>query len=326
MPHAIRIDRHGGPEVLRYVELELAPPGAGEVRLRQTAVGINFADVYARTGLYPTALPAVLGQEAAGVVEALGPGVTDLALGDRVVYAGSPGAYATARNVPVDVIVKIPDGVDDETAAAMMLKGTTAEYLLLRTYPVRAGETIVFHSAAGGVGSIACQWARHLGAVVIGTVGSEEKVALARANGCEHVVVLGRDDLAARVREITGGRGVPVVYDAVGRDTFEASLDCLSPRGTMVSYGNASGPVPPVLPLKLTEKGSLFLTRPSRKHYTLTRAETVASAAALFDVVARGAVRVDVRQRYPLADAARAHAELEGRRTTGASVLLPGAP
>lgn len=311
--------------MLRYVELELAPPGAGEVRLRQTVVGINFADVYARTGLYPTALPAVLGQEAAGVVEALGPGVTDLALGDRVVYAGSPGACATARNVPVDVIVKIPDGVDDETAAAMMLKGTTAEYLLLRTYPVRAGETIVFHSAAGGVGSIACQWARHLGAVVIGTVGSEEKVALARANGCEHVVVLGRDDLSARVREITGGRGVPVVYDAVGRDTFEASLDCLSPRGTMVSYGNASGPVPPVLPLKLTEKGSLFLTRPSRKHYTLTRAETVASAGALFDVVARGAVRVDVCQRYPLADAARAHAELEGRRTTGASVLLPGA-
>lgn len=324
MTRVIRIHRHGGPEVLSFEDADVPPPGPGEARLRQTAVGLNFADVYTRTGLYPAALPLVLGQEAAGVVEAVGPSVTEVAVGDRVVYAGASGAYAEARNVPVEVLVKIPVGVTEETAAAMMLKGTTAEYLLRRTYPVKAGETIVFHSAAGGVGSIACQWAKHLGAVVIGTVGSDEKVALARANGCDHVVVTSREDLARRVREITHGAGVPVVYDAVGKDTFEASLDCLAPRGTMVSYGNASGPVPPVLPLRLTEKGSIFLTRPSRKHYTLTRAETVASAEALFAVVASGAVTVDVRQRYALAEAARAHADLEGRRTTGATVLLPG--
>jgi NADPH2:quinone reductase len=323
MSRAIRIHRHGGPEVMTLEALDLPPPGPGEARLRHTAIGLNFADVYARTGLYPTALPAVLGQEAAGVVEAVGPGVTEVSAGDRVVYAGAPGAYADERNVPVAVLVKIPAAIDDERAAAMMLKGTTAEYLLRRTHAVKPGETILFHAAAGGVGSIACQWAKHLGATVIGTVGTPAKAALARAHGCDHVVVMSEEDLPTRVREITGGAGVPVVYDSVGKDTFLASLDCLSPRGLMVSYGNASGPVPPFSPLLLTEKGSLFFTRPSLKHYTATRAERVASADALFDVVLRGAVTVEVSQRYALADVARAHADLEGRRTTGATVLLP---
>lgn len=309
--------------MLTLEALDLPPPGPGEVRLRHTAIGLNFADVYARTGLYPAALPAVLGQEAAGVIEALAPDVTGFAPGDRVVYAGAPGAYADARNVAAAVLVKIPPEIDDERAAAMMLKGTTAEYLLRRTHEVKPGETIVFHAAAGGVGSIACQWAKHLGATVIGTVGTRAKAPIALAHGCDHVVVLSEEDLPTRVREITGGKGVPVVYDSVGKDTFMASLDCLSPRGLMVSYGNASGPVPPFAPLLLTEKGSLFFTRPSLKHYTLTRAERVASAEALFEVVLRGAVTVEVHQRYPLADAARAHADLEGRRTTGATVLLP---
>lgn len=312
--------------MLTLEALDLPPPGPVEVRLRHTAIGLNFADVYARTGLYPAALPAVLGQEAAGVIEALAPDVTGFAPGDRVVYAGAPGAYADERNVPAAVLVKIPSAIDDERAAAMMLKGTTAEYLLRRTHEVKPGETIVFHAAAGGVGSIACQWAKHLGATVIGTVGTRAKAPIALAHGCDHVVVMSEEDLPTRVREITGGKGASVVYDSVGKDTFMASLDCLSPRGLMVSYGNASGPVPPFAPLLLTEKGSLFFTRPSLKHYTLTRAERVASAEALFDVVLRGAVTVEVQQRYPLADAARAHADLEGRRTTGATVLLPQRP
>lgn len=323
MTRVVRIHRYGGPEVLSVETDALAPPKRGEVRLRQTAVGLNFADVYVRTGLYATTLPAVMGQEAAGVVEALGEDVTEVSVGDRVVYAGAPGAYAEVRNVPAWLLVPIPDGVDDARAAAMLLKGTTAEYLLLRTYPVRRGDTIVFHAAAGGVGLIACQWAKHLGATVIGTVGSDAKADEARAHGCEHVIVTSREDIAARVREITDGRGVPVVYDSVGRDTFEASLNCLAPRGMMVSFGNASGPVPPFSPLLLTDKGSLFFTRPSRKHYARDRAETLASAKALFDVVGAGVVRVDVRQRYPLVDAARAHADLEARKTTGATVLVP---
>lgn len=323
MNRVVRIHRYGGPEVMSVEEAELAPPAPGEARVRHTAVGLNFADVYTRTGLYPTTLPAVLGQEAAGVVEAVGDGVTEVAVGDRVVYAGAPGAYADARNVAAAVLVKVPAGIDDERAAAMLLKGTTAEYLLRRTHAVQPGETIVFHAAAGGVGLIACQWAKHLGATVIGTVGTRAKAALAQAHGCAHVVVTSEEDLPARVKEITGGKGVTVVYDSVGKDTFAASLDCLAPRGLMVSYGNASGPVPPFSPLLLTEKGSLFFTRPSLKHYALTRDERVAAAGALFEVVLRGAVKVEVRQRYPLAEAARAHAELEGRRTTGASVLLP---
>lgn len=320
---AIRIHRHGGPEVLTLEEIPLAPPGPGEARVRQTAVGLNFIDVYVRTGLYPTPLPAVLGQEGAGVVESLGDGVTEVAVGDRVAYAGVPGAYAQARNVAAASLVRLPRGVSDETAAAAMLKGGTAEFLLRRTYPVKAGDVVVFHAAAGGVGLIACQWAKHLGATVIGTVGSDAKAELARAHGCDHVVVTSREAIATRVRELTGGRGADVVYDSVGTDTFEASLDCLKPRGMMVSFGNASGPVPPFAPLLLSQKGSLYFTRPTMRSYQSTRAEVEAAAEALFDVVLRGVVRVEVRQRYALTDVARAHADLEGRRTTGATVLLP---
>lgn len=323
MTHALRLHAHGGPEVLQWERLELPPPGPGEVRLRQTAIGLNFIDVYVRSGLYPSALPAVLGQEAAGVVEALGPEVAGLSVGDRVVYAGVPGAYAEARNAPAARLVRLPEGVDDATAAASFLKGTTAEYLLRRTFAVKPGDAILVHSAAGGVGSLLCQWARHLGATVLGTVGGEHKVALARSYGCHEVLDASRGELARRVRELTGGRGVRVVYDAVGRDTFEASLDCLAPRGMLVSYGNASGPVPPFSPLLLMQKGSLFFTRPSLRDYVATREELRDSAEAFFDVVTRGVVRVDVLQRYPLREAARAHRDLEARKNTGASVLLP---
>jgi NADPH2:quinone reductase len=323
MARAIRFHRTGGPEVLQLDDVPLGPPAAGEVRLKQTAIGINFADVYNRTGLYSVKLPAILGQEAAGIVEELGPGVTEVKPGDRVVYAGAQGAYADVRNVPASVLVPIPAGITDEIAAASMLKGTTAEYLLRQVFPVKRGDTILFHAAAGGVGTIACQWAKHLGATVIGTVGRDEKVPLAKANGCAHVIVSSREDIAQRVREITGGKGVPVVYDSVGKDTFEASLNCLQPRGMMVSYGNASGPVPPFSPLLLTEKGSLFFTRPSRKHYSLTREETLAAANALFAVILSGAVKVAIGARFPLADAAKAHAALESRATTGALLLQP---
>jgi NADPH:quinone reductase len=322
MSHAIRIHRTGGADVLAWEEVAVPAPGPGEARVRQRAVGVNFIDVYQRTGLYPVALPAVLGQEGAGVVEAVGPGVTDVAVGDRVAYGGIPGAYAEVRTVPAERLVKLPDGIDDERAAAIMLKGMTAEFLLRRTHRVSAGETIVFHAAAGGVGQIACQWAKALGATVIGTVGSAAKVDVARRHGCDHVV-LTTDDLAARVRSLTGGTGADVVYDSVGRDTFEASLDSLRPRGLLVSYGNASGPVPPFAPLVLTTKGSLFLTRPSLVHYIATRAELLASAGAVFGAVLAGEIRVEIGQRYPLAEAARAHADLEGRRTTGPTVLLP---
>jgi len=321
MAHAIRIHRNGGPDVLVWEEVPVPAPGPGEARVRQRAVGVNFIDVYQRTGLYPVALPAVLGQEAAGVVEAVGPGVTELAVGDRVAYGGIPGAYAEVRTVPAERLVKLPDGIDDEVAAAIMLKGMTAEFLLRRCHRVTSGETIVFHAAAGGVGQIACQWAKALGATVIGTVGSAAKVDVARRHGCDHVV-LTTEDVAARVRSLTGGTGADVVYDSVGRDTFEASLDSLRPRGLLVSYGNASGPVPPFAPLLLTTKGSLFLTRPSLVHYVATRAELLASAGAVFDAVLEGKIRVEIGQRYPLAEAARAHADLEGRRTTGPSVLL----
>jgi len=322
MAHAIRIHRNGGPEVLVWEEIPVPAPGPGEARVRQRAVGVNFIDVYQRTGLYPVTLPAVLGQEGAGVVEAVGPGETDVAVGDRVAYGGIPGAYAEVRTVPAERLVKLPDGIDDELAAAIMLKGMTAEFLLRRSHRVSSGETIVFHAAAGGVGQIACQWAKALGATVIGTVGSAAKVDVARRHGCDHVV-LTTDDLAARVRSLTGGTGADVVYDSVGRDTFEASLDSLRPRGLLVSYGNASGPVPPFAPLVLTTKGSLFLTRPSLVHYIATRAELLASAGAVFGAVLAGEIRVEIGQRYPLAEAARAHADLEGRRTTGPTVLLP---
>ena len=322
MARAIRIHRHGGPEVLVWEDVPVPAPGPGEALVRQRAIGLNFIDVYQRTGLYPVALPAVLGQEAAGVVEAVGPGVTEVAVGDRVAYGGIPGAYADVRTLPAERLVKPPDGITDELAAAIMLKGMTAEFLLRRCHRVSSGETIVFHAAAGGVGQIACQWAKALGATVIGTVGSAAKVDVARRHGCDHVV-LTTEDVAARVRSLTGGTGAAVVYDSVGRDTFERSLDSLRPRGLLVSFGNASGPVPPFAPLVLTTKGSLFLTRPSLVHYIATRAELLESAGALFDAVLAGKIRVEIGQRYPLAEAARAHADLEGRRTTGPSVLLP---
>ena len=325
MVHAIRIQTPGGPEVLEWAEVEVGAPGPGEVRLRQTAVGLNYIDVYHRTGLYPVGDPPFTpGLEAAGEVVAVGDGVTDLAVGDRVAYASTPlGAYAEERLFPANRAVKVPASVDDRTAAAMMLQGMTAEYLLRRTYPVQPGDTILFHAAAGGVGLIACQWAKQLGATVIGTVGSPEKAALARANGCDHPILYRDENLVDRVREITGGAGVPVVYDSVGQDTYMQSLDCLRPRGMLVMFGQSSGPVPPFELGLLAAKGSLYITRPSLITYNADDADQRDSAAALFDVVGSGAVKISVNQTYPLKDAATAHADLEARKTTGSTVLLP---
>jgi NADPH2:quinone reductase len=325
MARAIRIHETGGPEVLHWEEVILAPPGPGEARVRQTAVGINFIDVYQRTGLYPLPrLPHGIGMEAAGVVESTGEGVTQVRPGDRVAYAGGvPGAYAEIRNVPADRLVPLPDRIDDRTAAASMLKGMTVEYLIRRAFRVEPGMFVLFHAAAGGVGLLACQWLAHLGARVIGTVGTEEKAALARAHGCEHPVVVPREDFVARVREITGGNGIPVAYDSVGKTTFEGSLACLARRGTLVSFGNASGPPDPLDPLVLSRRGSLYLTRPTLFDYTATREELLASAAALFEVLESGAVKVRVNQTWPLRQAADAHRALESRRTTGSSLLLP---
>jgi len=324
MVKAIRFAAFGGPEVLRLEEVSLPPPGAGEVRVRHSVIGLNFVDIYQRSGLYPVKLPSGLGGEAAGIVEAAGADAQGFTPGMRVAYGTGPlCAYAEAANVPARVLVKIPDGISDETAAAMMLKGMTAEYLLRRTYAVKRGDTIVFHAAAGGVGLIACQWAAHLGATVIGIVSSRDKEKLARAHGCAHVVVSSEDDIAQRVREITGGKGVPVVYDSVGKATFMASLDCLKPRGLLVSFGNASGPVTGVDLGILTAKGSLYVTRPSLRDYAAERAELEASAQALFDVVQQGAVKIEIRQRYALKDVAKAHTDLAARRTTGASILIP---
>ncbi len=324
MPCAIRLHAHGGPEVLRLEEVAVGRPRRGEVRLRQTAVGLNFIDVYGRTGLYPVTLPSGLGQEAAGVVIELGPGVRSLKEGDRVAYVHSqPGSYADERVMPVNRLVRVPADVSDQQAAAVMLKGLTAWYLLRRTYRVRKGDPVVIHAAAGGVGLIAVQWARHLGAEVIAVTGSGEKAAMAREHGAHHTILLGRGDLAARVREITGGKGVPVVYDSIGKDTFFDSLDCLRPFGLMVTYGNASGPVPPFSPMELAKRGSLFLTRPTLFTYIAKRAALERGAAELFAVMASGAVRIRIGQTYPLADAALAHRELEARRTTGSTVLIP---
>lgn len=310
--------------MLVHEEISLPAPGKGEVRLRQTAIGLNFIDTYHRTGLYPLpGLPAVLGREAAGVVEAVGPGVTEFRPGDRVAYALSAGAYAEERNIGAHEIVHLPESIDDRTAAAMMLKGLTAQYLIRRTYRVKAGDTILVHAAAGGVGSILCQWAKRLGATVIGTVGTEEKAKLALAHGCQHPVVYTREDFRNRVREITDGRGVPVVYDSVGRITFDRSLDCLAPLGMMVSYGQSSGPVDPFPIGQLAAKGSLFLTRPTLATYIADREELVRNAGELFDVVRDGSVKIEVRQTYPLAEAARAHRDLEARKTTGSTLLLP---
>ena len=324
MSRAIRIHEYGGPEVLRWETVEVGEPGSGEVRVRNRAVGLNFIEVYQRSGLYPLELPSGLGMEAAGVVEAVGPEVTGFAVGDRVASCTGPvGAYSEARIMPVRHLVRLPDAIDDRQAAAMMLQGLTARYLIRETYRVQAGETVLFHAAAGGVGLIACQWLKHLGATVIGTVSSEAKAELARAHGCDHPIVYTRENFAERVRELTGGEGVPVVYDAVGKDTWEGSLNCLRRRGMMVSFGNASGPVEPFTPLLLAQKGSLYLTRPTLMTYTATREELVNGAAELFEVVQSGVVRVEVNQTWPLAEAARAHRALEARETSGSSVLLP---
>jgi NADPH2:quinone reductase len=323
MPGSIRIDRHGGPEVLRWVEADPGAPGRGEARLRQTAIGLNFIDTYHRSGLYPLKLPSGLGSEAAGVVEALGEGVEGLAVGDRVAYAGgAPGAYAEVRVLPAARLVKLPRGIADRDAAALLLKGLTAHYLLRRTWPVKRGDTLLVHAAAGGVGSVLAPWARHLGATVIGTAGGPDKVRRALAAGCHHAIDYRAADFVAGVKAFTGGRGVDVVYDGVGHDTFLRSLDCLRPRGLMVSYGNASGRPPPLDPLLLAEKGSLFLTRPTLAHYTARREDLLLAAKSLFHVMRTGIVKAAIGQTYALQDAAQAHRDLEARRTTGTTLLL----
>ncbi len=324
MAKAIRVHQTGGAEVLSFEDVEIGQPGKGEAAIRQTAIGVNFIDVYHRTGLYPQQTPFTLGSEGAGVVTAIGEGVTDVAVGDRVAYAGGPlGAYATERLIPADKLVKIPAGVSDETAAAAMLKGMTTQYLLRRTFKVGPEHVVLFHAAAGGVGQIACQWAAHLGATVIGTAGGPENVALAKTKGCAHVIDYKTENFVERVREITGGKGCDVVYDSVGKDAFPGSLDCLKPRGLWASFGQSSGSVPDFPIGLLSQKGSLYATRTSLFHYTSTRPELLATAADLFDVIASGAVTVDIGRRFPLAEAAEAHRALEGRQTTGSTILLP---
>jgi NADPH2:quinone reductase len=324
MPNAIVVHRVGGPEELRFEDVPEPVPGPGQARVRQTAIGLNFVDVYVRTGLYkPPAMPFVPGQEGAGVVEAVAPDVTEVRPGDRVAYAGVIGAYAEVRVLPAARLVRVPDGIDDRTAAAMMLKGMTAEYLLMRCAPIARGDTILFHAAAGGVGSIACQLAHALGARVIGTAGGPEKAARARANGCDEVIDYTREEIAARVKELTGGRGVRAVFDSVGRDTFAASLDCLAPRGVLALFGQSSGIVPPLDLALLGTKGSLYVTRPSLWHYIGSRDDLLASAGLVFGAVSRGEVRIEVGQTFPLRDAAAAHRALEERRTTGSTLLLP---
>ena len=324
MNHAIRIHQTGGPDVLCWETVDVPAPAAGEATVRHHAVGLNFIDTYHRTGLYPLPLPSGIGLEGAGVVEAVGDGVPDLKVGDRVAYAGGPlGAYAQVRNIPAHRLLKLPDAIDFKTAAAMLLQGLTATYLFRRTYRVQPGDAVLIHAAAGGVGLIACQMAKALGATVIGTVGSAAKGELARAHGCDHVIDYSREDFTRRVREITGGEGVPVVYDGVGKDTFMGSLDSLRPLGMMVAYGNASGPVPPFDLLLLTQKGSLYITRPTVANYTAKRADLEALGAELFEMVGSGRVRIEINQTYPLADAAQAHRDLEARRTTGSTILLP---
>ncbi|MFQ5619877.1 MAG: quinone oxidoreductase [Rhodospirillales bacterium] len=324
MTKAIRIHQPGGPEVLTYEDVDVGAPGPGEVRLRQTAVGLNFIDVYHRSGLYPVKdLPAVIGMEAAGVIDEVGPDVSGFKAGDRVAYTMGLGAYAEERVMGTGRLVPLPDAIDDRQAAAMMLQGTTAHYLIHRTYKVRKGDTILVHAAAGGVGLILCQWAKHLGATVIGCVGSEEKAALARANGCDHPILYRDENVPGRVREITNGDGVPVVYDGVGKATFDDSLDCLAPFGLMVSFGNASGPVEPVNPAILGPKGSLYLTRTTLATHTATRELLMDGANALLDVVKNGHVKIAINQTYPLDETAQAHRDLEARKTTGSTVLIP---
>jgi len=324
VPKAIRFHKTGGPEVLVAEDVEVGDPGQGQIRIKQHAIGLNYLDTYHRTGLYPLPLPSGLGSEGAGVVEAVGPGVTELKAGDRVAYASAPvGAYAEARLYPADRAVRIPEGISFETAAAMMLKGMTAQYLIKRTFKVQPGMTVLWHAAAGGVGLIACQWLKALGAKVIGTVGSDEKAALAKSLGCEHAIVYTRDNFVERVKELTGGKGVPVVYDSVGKTTFMGSLDCLQPLGLMVSFGNASGAVEPFPLTLLSQKGSLYITRPTLVSYTAKREDLVATAADLFEVVKSGKVKIEIAKRYPLKDSAQAHRDLEARKTTGSVVLMP---
>ena len=324
MIKAIRFEKTGGSDVLQYVDYDLPLPAKGQVQVKHSAIGVNFIDTYHRTGLYPLPLPSGLGSEAAGVVAALGEGVTGFKVGERVGYcSGVIGSYAEANNVPEGRLVRLPDSVSDDLAAAILLKGMTAQYLIRRIHPVKAGETILFHAAAGGVGQIACQWSNHLGATVIGSTTSPEKVALARANGCAHVIDTREPGWEKQVRELTGGKGVPVVYDSIGKITFMAGLDCLQPRGIMVTYGNASGPVDPFSPAILAGKGSLFVTRPVLAHYTSTPAELQGAADDLFAVIGSGAVKVAINQRFALKDAAQAHDALTGKKTTGATILIP---
>jgi len=324
MPKAIRFHKTGGPEVLVLEDVQVGDPGPGQARVKNHAAGLNYIDTYQRSGLYKMELPSGLGQEGAGVVEAVGSGVTNVKAGDRVAYATTPvGAYSDVRLMPADRLVKLPDSIPFEQGAAMMLKGMTAEYLLRRVYKVKAGDTIVFHAAAGGVGLIACQWAKAIGATVIGTVGSDEKAALAKAHGCDHPIVYTRDNFTARVKELTGGKGVPVVFDSVGKDTFMGSLDCLQPFGLLAVFGAASGPVPPFDINLLQQKGSLFLTRPTLVTYNAKAEALAESAKALFEMVTSGKVKIEVNQRYPLKDAAQAHRDLEARKTTGSTILIP---
>ncbi len=322
--NAFRVHEAGGPEVLSWENVPLEAPGPGQVRLRHTAVGVNYIDTYHRSGLYGLPLPTGIGLEAAGVVETVGEGVTDFAVGDRAAYPSGPiGAYAEAVNVPAARILKLPEDIDDRHAAAMMMQGMTSQYLLRQTYEIQPGDTVLIHAAAGGVGLIACQWAKHLGAEVIGTVGSEEKAALARAHGCDHAILYRTENIAERVRDITDGKGVPVVYDSVGKDTWDKSIDCLSPRGLLVIFGNSSGLTPPIDSQLLMAKGSLYFTRPSLAAYTASTEDLRACATDLFAVVQSGAVKIEINQEYPLKEAVQAHIDLEGRKTTGSIVLIP---
>ncbi len=324
MAKAIRCFSNGGPEVMEYVDAEVGEPGAGEARVRHHAIGLNYIDVYFRTGLYPQPFPSGLGMEGAGVIEAVGPDVTHVKPGDRVAYAcRPPGAYADVRVMPAGSLVKLPDSISFDTAAAMMLQGLTVQYLFHRTFPLKGGETILFHAAAGGVGLIACQWARALGVTMIGTVGSDEKGELAKAHGCTHVINYNKENFVERVKELTGGKGVPVVYDSIGKDTFLGSLDCLSPLGMMVSYGSASGPVPPFSLNELASRGSLFITRPTLFTYAAQRSDLEAMAADLFRMVESGKVKIEINQRYALKDVQQAHRDLESRKTTGSTILMP---